>query len=75
MELAGSAPKTAELAALRRVPQDDPNDFVAIDKAWEETMVQFGPGAPEAEASCPLAQDMVARMMDPEPQSGEITDG
>lgn len=75
VELAGSAPKAAELAALRRVPPDDPNDFEAIDKAWEETMVQFGPGAPEAEASCPLAQEAVARMKRSGPAGKEASGG
>ncbi len=75
VELAGSAPKAAELAALRRVPPDDPNDFEAIDKAWEETMVQFGPGAPEAEASCPLAGQAVARMRRPDPAPEEASNG
>ena len=75
VELAGSTPKVDELEALRQAPQDDPNDLEAIDKAWEETMVQFGPGAPDAEGSCPLARDMVALMMDPDPMAEEKTDG
>ena len=75
VELAGSAPKVDELEALRQAPQDDPNDLEAIDKAWEETMVQFGPGAPDAEGSCPLARDAVARMMDPDPMPEERSDG
>lgn len=75
VELADSPPKAAELAALRQVPRDDPNDFEAIDKAWEETMVQFGPGAPEAEGSCPLARDMVGRMKHPGPAPEEASNG
>lgn len=37
---------------------DDPDDLDALDKAWAEEPVTFGPG----EESCPIAGDMVARM-------------
>jgi nitrate reductase delta subunit len=37
------------LAALIAEPDDDPNDLAALDKAWAETAVTFGPN----EAGCP----------------------
>ena len=44
-ELARSEPDAALLAELRAVKTDDPNDFAALDKAWEEAEVRFGPDA------------------------------
>ena len=73
--LAGGASESEELKTLRAEPLEDPNDKEAIDRAWEETMVQFGPGDPDAEGSCPLAREAVARMMDPDPMPEERSDG
>lgn len=43
-EIANSAPENANLEELRRAPDDDPNDLDALDKAWEDEPVTFGPG-------------------------------
>jgi nitrate reductase delta subunit len=46
------------LAALMQEPEDDPDDLEALDRAWAEEPVTFGPG----EAGCPKAAEMLARM-------------
>ncbi len=44
--------------ALLQEADDDPNDLDALDKAWAEEQVTFGPD----QVSCPKAEAMVARM-------------
>jgi nitrate reductase delta subunit len=62
--LAGEAADQAVLAALLLEPDDDPDDLEALDKAWAETAVTFGP----AEVGCPKAESMLAAMdTDPAP--------
>jgi nitrate reductase delta subunit len=39
------------LAALMQEPDDDPRDLAALDKAWAETPVTFGP----SDVGCPKA--------------------
>lgn len=56
--MAAAAPETSHLDELRRAPDDDPNDLEALDKAWEDTPVTFGPG----EEGCPQAEQMLKRM-------------
>lgn len=46
------------LAALLQEPDPDPDDLEALDKAWAETAVTFGPG----EEGCPKAEAMVRAM-------------
>jgi nitrate reductase delta subunit len=46
------------VAALMKEPEDDPDDLEALDRAWAEEPVTFGPG----DAGCPKAAEMVARM-------------
>lgn len=46
------------LSALLQQPEDDPDDLEALDRAWAEEPVTFGPG----EAGCPKARDLVAQM-------------
>lgn len=46
------------LAALMQEPEDDPDDLEALDRAWAEEPVTFGPG----DAGCPKATEMLARM-------------
>ncbi len=38
-------PKESEVSALLALPDPDPNDLKALDAAWEDEEVQFGPGA------------------------------
>jgi len=40
--LAAAEPKAEDLAELRKAPDDDPNDFAALDHAWEDAPVTFG---------------------------------
>ena len=56
--MAAAAPDAKELAELRSAPDDDPNDFDALDAAWEDEPVIFGPG----EEGCPKADEMLRRM-------------
>ncbi|OFX00513.1 MAG: nitrate reductase molybdenum cofactor assembly chaperone [Alphaproteobacteria bacterium RIFCSPHIGHO2_12_FULL_63_12] len=41
--IAGGAPSPKELDALRKAPDDDPNNFEALDALWEDSPVTFGP--------------------------------
>jgi len=43
--LSRSAPASDILQALLAAPDDDPNDLEALDAAWMEEEVKFGPGA------------------------------
>jgi nitrate reductase molybdenum cofactor assembly chaperone NarJ/NarW len=43
--LASGKPKDDEVAALLNEPDADANDFAALDAAWEDEPVTFGPGA------------------------------
>ena len=59
LELAGCARTPA--TTLDDEPADD--DLAALDRAWEEAAVVFGPGAePGQQASCSRAAAMLARM-------------
>lgn len=49
-----------ELAPLRAAPEDDPNDLVAIDRAWEEAAVAFGSSS-DADG-CPITADILRRV-------------
>ena len=49
--LAHAKPQTEVLAALMREADEDPDDLAALDAAWEEEEVIFGPGAAAA-AQC-----------------------
>lgn len=58
VSLAASVADPKAVAALMAEPEDDPDDLEALDRAWAEEPVSFGPG----EAGCPKVSDMVARM-------------
>jgi nitrate reductase delta subunit len=49
--LAHAKPQTEVVAALMGEPDEDPNDLAALDAAWEEEEVTFGPAA-AASAQC-----------------------
>ena len=49
--LAEAKPQTEVVAALLGEPDEDPNDLAALDAAWEEEEVTFGPAAAAA-AQC-----------------------
>jgi len=50
----------AAVESLLAIKDDDPSDLEALDKAWEEEAVTFGPG-PEKDG-CPKAQAMLNTM-------------
>lgn len=60
--LAGPPEGAAEIARTALQEDDDPNDLAALDAAWEETAVTFGP---DPNAGCPVARDMLAEMTTP----------
>lgn len=75
--LAGLEPEGATLETLRAAPLDDPDDLAAVDAAWEEAAVRFGPGAPgggpgapQKPGGCPLAEEQVSRMQEGLPAAG-----
>jgi nitrate reductase delta subunit len=43
--LARTQPRSEEVAAVLQEPDPEPTDFVALDAAWEDEPVSFGPGA------------------------------
>lgn len=47
--------------ALMQEPDDDPNDLEALDRAWAEEQVTFGPD----NVGCPKASEMLKRMEEP----------
>ena len=64
--MAGREPATSQLDELRKAPDDDPNDLEALDAAWEDQPVTFGPG----EEGCPKVDQMLERMRGDEPPAG-----
>ena len=65
--LSKAQPDHGALAVLRDTPIDDPKDLAALDRAWEEAEVRFGPddAAPD---ECPRAGEMLRRMQAPHEQ-------
>ena len=61
--LSRDRPSGEDLSALLTTPDDDADDLEALDRAWEDRPVTFGPGAAGADR-CPRAADMLARMDD-----------
>jgi nitrate reductase delta subunit len=60
-ELADTKPDAAALAELRQTIEDNPADLAALDRAWEEAEIRFGPGDAGAQ-SCSRASQMLDRM-------------
>jgi len=50
----------AAVEGLLAIKDDDPNDLEALDAAWEEEAVTFGPGT--ASDGCPKVASQLARM-------------
>ena len=61
IDLSQIVPSPDILAELRMEKIEDPADLAALDKAWEETEVRFGPGD-AATDGCPRANDILQRM-------------
>ncbi|WP_366553021.1 nitrate reductase molybdenum cofactor assembly chaperone [Aquibaculum sediminis] len=64
--LAAGKPDDEALTALLQEPDTDPEDREALDRAWEETAVTFGP---DPNAGCPQTRDLLARMAPPPARS------
>jgi nitrate reductase delta subunit len=62
LQLSGTEANTQAVAELLGEPEPDPNDLAALDAVWEESEVRF---APDPNAGCPAARNMVARMTPP----------
>jgi nitrate reductase delta subunit len=45
VSLANTKPRGEDVAAILSEPDPDANDFEALDDAWEDAPVQFGPGS------------------------------
>lgn len=60
------------LNELRKVELDDINDFEALDRAWEEAEVHFGPDDAGGAGACPRASDIL-RKMGPTAKAGSQT--
>jgi len=57
--LSDAVPDSQAVAALMGEPEENPDDLAALDKAWEETAVTFGPST---EDGCPKAEAMLKAM-------------
>lgn len=68
--LSEARPDRAALELLRETKVDDPHDLAALDRAWEETEVRFGPEV-ATPGECPRADDMLRRMDVPQPRAEE----
>lgn len=64
--LSDATPDSQAVQTLIQEPEDDPDDLSALDRAWEETAVTFGPSADDG---CPKAEAML-RAMNGEPRPG-----
>jgi nitrate reductase delta subunit len=71
--IAADAPRRDIVEELLKAPDSDPMDLVALDAAWEEEEVRFGPGA-QGQGACGH-ESLIARLrharraVDPAPSS------
>ena len=59
--LSEAKPDRAALETLRETKLEDPHNLAALDRAWEEAEVRFGPGDANA-GECPRAEEMLQKM-------------
>jgi nitrate reductase delta subunit len=59
VELADTSADAQALSTLMAEPEDDPDDLAALDRAWAEEPVSFGPEQP---GGCPQAREMLSKM-------------
>lgn len=59
LRISRARPDRQAVAEMMRQPEGDPDDLDALDEAWEESEVTFGP---DPNAGCPQARDMLSRM-------------
>lgn len=55
------SPDSQMLAQMREEKIENPHDLAALDRAWEEAEVRFGPSESQSDG-CPKVGDMLARM-------------
>lgn len=71
LEALAESDADTDVELLANLPDDDPEDLSALDQAWEDQPVTFGPGAPgnmSPGGGCPAARETLARMDNrPEP--------
>ena len=67
--LAQTVPANEVLEELRKQQEEDPMDLAALDRAWEEAEVRFGPGD-AATSDCPRAGEMLRRMQGSSEKAG-----
>ena len=64
--IAKGKPAAAELKGLLSEPDEDPQDLEALDLAWEDQPVTFGPdalsGGVAPGGGCPAVRGTLARM-------------
>lgn len=74
--LARSEPRAEAVAELLKEPDPDANDLEALDRAWKDEPVTFGPGVGRARTDagdCPQAESLVARMREARPPRSAAT--
>ncbi len=59
VDLADTSADAQALGALMAEPEDDPDDLAALDRAWAEEPVSFGP---DQQSGCPKTAEMISRM-------------
>ena len=62
LQLGGVVADKAAVSELLEQPDIDPNDLEALDEAWEDSEVRFGP---DPNAGCPNVREMLSRMDPP----------
>lgn len=70
ISMAGEVTDEKQLSELLAVEMDDPDNFEAIDKLWEETEVKFGPSNNPTDG-CPVARETLAQMSAVEQNTNE----
>ncbi len=59
VDLADTSADARALSALLAEPEDNPDDLAALDRAWAEEPVTFGP---DQATGCPKAAEMISKM-------------
>lgn len=62
VSLASTPPAAELLAEIAARPEDDPEDLAALDAAWEEAAVTFGP---DPGSGCPAGRELLSRIAPP----------
>lgn len=68
IELSQVRPDAGAVAEMRETEIEDPGDLEALDRAWEEAEVRFGPDDAE-NGDCPRATEILRKMDAPATQS------